>query len=71
MKKMMRKRKIKNFILKTTLFVDFYIFGISATKIEETGSFSWFLVCIACMAYLAVFAYANGWHLERRYEDVY
>lgn len=53
------KRKAHNFILKTITSVAFILFFVSACAVDSP---SWIptIVYMICMAWLAVFAYANG-----------
>ena len=54
----MSKRKIKNFILKTITAIAAIGFGIFVNAIDSP---SWIptIICVVCMIWLTLFAYAN------------
>ena len=55
----MRKRTIKNLILKTTAYImggAFLFFGCAL----DSGSYLPLIICCVSFAWLSVFAYANG-----------
>lgn len=54
----MKKRKLKNKILKATITLAVVAFFIFATALDSQSSIP-FIVCALCIAYIGVFAYAN------------
>lgn len=54
----MKKRKLKNKILKVTITLAVVAFFIFATALDSQSDIP-FIVCTVCITYLGVFAYAN------------
>lgn len=54
------KRKIKNFILKTITWLAGSMFFVSASAVDSESYFPT-IICLICMAWLGLFAYANGY----------
>lgn len=62
------KRKIKNFILKTITCIAGILFFVSACAIDSP---SWIptIICVVCMIWLGLFAYANGYMDDYDFEE--
>ena len=54
----MKKRKLKNKILKATITLAVVAFFIFATALDSQSDIP-FIVCTVCITYLGVFAYAK------------
>lgn len=65
----MKKRKLKNKILKATITLAVVAFFIFATALDSQSNIP-FVICLVCMLYIGVFAYANReWVHKRKEED--
>lgn len=64
----MKKRKLKNKILKVTITLAVVAFFIFATALDSQSDIP-FIVCTVCITYLGVFAYANREWLRKRKEE--
>ena len=64
----MKKRKLKNKILKATITLAVVAFFIFATALDSQSNIP-FVICLVCMLYIGVFAYANREWLRKRKEE--
>lgn len=64
----MKKRKLKNKILKVTITLAVVAFFIFATALDSQSNIP-FVICLVCMLYIGVFAYANREWLHKRKEE--
>lgn len=64
----MKKRKVKNKILKATITLAVVAFFIFATALDSQSNIP-FVICLVCMLYIGVFAYANREWLHKRKEE--
>lgn len=64
----MKKRKLKNKILKATITLAVVAFFIFATALDSQSDIP-FVICLVCMLYIGVFAYANREWLHKRKEE--